>query len=102
MTLSPACQALRRRWFNDATQAAYADGIEPPIRDSGYRAVRIEKKEHNNKIDDEIIAAIWRSKCLVADFTCEEKVRGGVYFEAGFAMGFRDSRHMGCCKGVSW
>lgn len=25
---------------------------------------------------------------MVADFTCEkEKVRGGVYFEAGFAMG---------------
>jgi nucleoside 2-deoxyribosyltransferase len=50
--------------------------------------VRIDKKEHSNKIDDEIIAEIRRSKFLVADFTCEkEKVRGGVYFEAGFAMG---------------
>jgi nucleoside 2-deoxyribosyltransferase len=48
----------------------------------------LDKKEHNNKIDDEIIAEILRSKFLVADFTCEkEKVRGGVYFEAGFAMG---------------
>ena len=43
--------------------------------------------ENTNKIDDEIIAEIRRSKFLVADFTCEPgKVRGGVYFEAGFAM----------------
>jgi nucleoside 2-deoxyribosyltransferase len=39
-------------------------------------------------VDDEIIAEIRRSRFLVADFTCEpEKVRGGVYFETGFAMG---------------
>jgi len=40
--------------------------------------------EHINKIDDEIISQIRRSKFLVADFTGH---RGGVYFEAGFAMG---------------
>jgi hypothetical protein len=81
-------QVFVAMWFNDVTQAAYADGIEPAISASGYRAVRIDKKEHNNKIDDEIVAEIRRSKFLVADFTCEkEKVRGGVYFEAGLAMG---------------
>jgi hypothetical protein len=81
-------QVFVAMWFNDTTQAAYTSGIEPAIVDSGYRSVRIDKKEHNNKIDDEIIAEIRRSKFLVADFTCEkEKVRGGVYFEAGFAMG---------------
>jgi hypothetical protein len=43
---------------------------------------------HLNKVDDEIIAEIRRSRFLVADVTCEPgKVRGGVYFEAGFAMG---------------
>jgi hypothetical protein len=86
--LPDTTQAFVAMWFNDATQAAYADGIEPAITDIGYRPVRIDKKEHNNKIDDEIIAEIRRSKFLVADFTCEkEKVRGGVYFEAGFAIG---------------
>jgi hypothetical protein len=86
--LPSTSQVFVAMWFSDATQTAYADGIEPAIRDSGYRAVRIDKKEHNNKIDDEIIAEIRRSKFLVADFTCEkEKVRGGVYFEAGFAQG---------------
>ncbi|RXH12347.1 hypothetical protein EAS56_17720 [Bradyrhizobium guangzhouense] len=86
--LPSTTQAFVAMWFNDATRAAFADGIEPAIKDAGYRAVRIDKKEHSNKIDDEIIAEIRRSKFIVADFTCEkEKVRGGVYFEAGFAMG---------------
>jgi nucleoside 2-deoxyribosyltransferase len=81
-------QAFVAMWFNDATTKAYEDGIAPAIRDAGYQPARIDQKEHSNKIDDEIVAEIRRSKFLVADFTCErEKVRGGVYFEAGFAMG---------------
>jgi nucleoside 2-deoxyribosyltransferase len=58
--------------------------IEKAIQISGYEALRIDRKEHNNKIDDEIVAGIRRSKFLVADFTGH---RGGVYFEAGFASG---------------
>lgn len=44
----------------------------------------IRKKEHGNKIDDEIIAEIRRSAFLVADFTGH---RQNVYFETGFAIG---------------
>ena len=81
-------QVFVAMWFNEQMNDAFVEGIEPAIRASGYRAVRIDKKEHNNKIDDEIIAEIRRSKFLVADFTCEPKnVRGGVYYEAGFAQG---------------
>jgi len=80
-------QAFVAMWFHQSTEAAYREGIEPAITDVGYKALRIDAKEHVNKIDDEIVAEIRRSKFLVADFTCEpEKARGGVYFEAGFAM----------------
>jgi nucleoside 2-deoxyribosyltransferase len=80
-------QAFVAMWFNEATQDAYDKGIAPAIRAAGYQSLRIDNKEHVNKIDDEIVAEIRRSRFLVADFTCEpEKVRGGVYFEAGFAM----------------
>ena len=86
--LPSTSQAFVAMWFNEATQVTYAEGIGPAIQDCGYRSVRIDQKEHSNKIDDEIIAEIRRSRFLVADFTCEkEKVRGGVYFEAGFALG---------------
>jgi hypothetical protein len=85
--LPSTTQAFVAMWFNPATDLAWNHGIEPAITDAGYRAVRIDRKEHNQKIDDEIIAEIKRSKFLVADFTCEPgKVRGGVYFEAGYAV----------------
>ena len=44
----------------------------------------MDNVEHNNRIDDEIIASIRKCKFLVADFSVNS---GGVYFEAGFAMG---------------
>lgn len=89
-------QAFVAMWFGAEMQDAYSQGFEPGIRDAGYQPMRIDRKEHNNKIDDEIIAEIRRSKFLVADFTCglaansappEAIARGGVYFEAGFARG---------------
>jgi nucleoside 2-deoxyribosyltransferase len=70
-------------WFDKSVDPAHA-AIEAGIRTSGYEPLRIDRKEHNNKIDDEIVAGIRRSKFLVADFTGH---RGGVYFETGFATG---------------
>jgi nucleoside 2-deoxyribosyltransferase len=83
-----SAQVFVAMWFNKITDEAYINGIEPALSATGYRAIRIDKKEHNKKIDDEIIAEIRRSRFLIADFTCEPKnVRGGVYYEAGFAQG---------------
>lgn len=70
-------------WFNEEIKPAWT-AIDAGTRAAGYRPLRIDQKQHNNKIDDEIIAAIRRSKFLVADCTAH---RNGVYFEAGFAMG---------------
>lgn len=58
--------------------------IEPAIRNAGYDPKRIDQHEHVNRIDDEIVAMIRRSRFVVADFTGQ---RGGVYFESGFALG---------------
>ena len=62
----------------------FINAIEPGVRAAGYEALRIDRTEHNNCIDDEIIAAIRQTKSLIADFTNN---RGGVYYEAGFAKG---------------
>jgi nucleoside 2-deoxyribosyltransferase len=64
--------------------AAYEKGIAPALEQAGYQPTRIDLQEHNDKIDDRIIAEIRRCGLLIADFTGQ---RGGVYFEAGFAMG---------------
>ncbi len=81
-------QAFVAMWFDDSMKAAYEEGIAPAIREAGYEPMRIDRKHHNNKIDDEIIAEIRRSRFLVADFTQGRTgARGGVYYEAGFAHG---------------
>ena len=78
-------QAFVAMWFDPEMDPAWLNGFKPGIEDSEvFVALRIDKKEHNNKIDDEIIAEIRRSGLVVADFTGD---RGGVYFEAGFAQG---------------
>lgn len=89
-------QAFVAMWFSDEMTSAYDQGIVPAIQAAGYKPMRIDRKEHNNKIDDEIIAEIRRSRFVVADFTCgmmrnnggmTAVPRGGVYYEAGFAQG---------------
>jgi nucleoside 2-deoxyribosyltransferase len=75
-------------WFGESMQQVYEDAIDPGIRQAGYIPIRIDGKEHNNKIDDEIVAEIQRAKFVVADFTHGKGgMRGGVYYEAGFARG---------------
>lgn len=71
-------------WFSDDTRAAYDKGIEPAVSEAGFTPIRIDRKEHNNEIPDEIIAEIRNAQFMVADFTGQ---RPGVYYEAGFAMG---------------
>jgi hypothetical protein len=70
--------------FRPEFSELYEQGISEGIRLAGYEPLRIDRTEHNNRIDDEIIASIKRSRFLVADFTAQ---RGGIYFEAGYALG---------------
>lgn len=92
----PSVRGFVAMWFDKSMESAYQDGVEPAIRAAGYEPVRIDQKEHVNKIDDEIIAEIRRSRFVVADFTCgisrldkrdTAVPRGGVYYEAGFTQG---------------
>lgn len=81
-------QAFVAMWFDDQMTDVYVDGIQRAIEGAGYKSMVINGKEHNNKIDDEIVAEIRRSRFVIADFTSEpNKPRGGVYYEAGFAQG---------------
>ncbi len=77
-------QAFVAMWFDPSVSDAWTDGIRLGLEDAGYTAVRLDAVEHNEKIDDRIIAEIRRSGLLVADLTGG---RANVYFEAGFAMG---------------
>jgi hypothetical protein len=100
-TSGSSSQAFVAMWFSPELDVVYEKGFYAAIEDAGYAPMRIDRAEHNNKIDDEIIAEIRRSRFVVADFTSEiverknsegqtikdTHARGGVYFEAGFARG---------------
>ncbi len=81
-------------WFDSQMDAAWSQGIEPAIQEVGLRPLRIEKKQHVNRIDDEIIVEIRKSRAVVADVTGQ---RQGVYFEAGFALGL-GLQVIWCCR----
>ncbi len=81
-------QAFVAMWFDPQMDDAYEEGIKLAIKDAGYKPQRIDHKPDVNKIDDEIIAEIRKSRFIVADFTQgDDGARGGVYYEAGFALG---------------
>ena len=71
-------------WFHEDLKSAYENGFQVGILNAGYDPVRVDRVEHTNIINDEMIAQIRSASFVVADFTGH---RGGVYFEAGFALG---------------
>ncbi len=77
-------RAFVAMWFDSSRDPIYVEAIEPAIREAGYDALRIDKAQFVNRIDDEIIGQIRRARFMVADFTGQ---RAGVYFEAGMMLG---------------
>ncbi len=88
-------QCFVAMWFVENMNKIYDEIIAKAILDAGYRPHRVDKREHVEQIDDEIIAQIKRSRFIVADFTGH---RGGVYYEAGFAKGLGLDVIWTCCK----
>ena len=81
-------QGFVAMWFESELDQAFEAGLSKGIEDAGYRVCRVDRSHHNDKICDKIVAEIKRSMFVVADFTHGANgARGGVYFEAGYAMG---------------
>lgn len=70
--------------FSEEMKSVYDTTISKGIESAGYKPHLVSGREHNGKIDDEIIAQIRRSRFVLADFTGH---RARVYYEAGFAQG---------------
>ena len=79
-------------WFDSSLDELFEHIKAEVKKELDLSVVRIDRQEHNNKIDDEIIAHLKSCRFVVADFTCSDDGkthRGGVYFEAGFAQGLQ-------------
>ncbi|WP_276979336.1 hypothetical protein [Flavobacterium filum] len=98
-------QCFVAMWFSDEMNKVYSDYFVPAIEaktldgqnitdEKSYKSIKIDMKDFNDEIVDEIISEIRKSKFIVADFTGN---RGGVYYEAGFAKGL-GLEVIFCCK----
>ncbi len=70
--------------FAEQMNDTYDNAIAPAVGMAGYKPIRVDRTEHVNRIDDEIIGKIKTSRFMVADFTGQ---RQGVYFESGMMLG---------------
>lgn len=70
-------------WFDPVMDNAYK-AIAKALNNTGFKDVRIDRKQHNNEITSEITYEIRRSRFVIAEVTGQ---RHGVYFEAGYAIG---------------
>jgi len=78
-------QAFVAMSFAPELDDVFDHGLKPGIESSSYyKAFRVDREQHNGKIDDKIVGEIRASGLVVADFTLN---RAGVYYEAGYAQG---------------
>jgi hypothetical protein len=73
-------------WFDPSMEEPRQRGLIAGIRAAGFREFVIDQHLSNDEIVDEILAAIRRSRFVVAEYTGN---RHNVYYEAGFAHGLR-------------
>jgi nucleoside 2-deoxyribosyltransferase len=73
--------AFQEDMFNIAENA-----IKPALNKCGFKHIMVsdEHIDSDKTINDAILAGIKKAKFIIADFTYH---RGGVYFEAGYALG---------------
>lgn len=82
-------------WFSDDMRNVRFK-IEQAIYVCGYQPIMIDVKEHNGQIVPEIFREIEESEFVVADLTGQ---RGGVYYEAGYAVAKEKQVILSCKEG---
>lgn len=74
-------------WFDkdmECVRESIRNAVQNAIHPNRFKALFINELHYNDDITDKIIAEIRRSKFVIAEFS---GMRGGVYYEAGFARG---------------
>ena len=62
----------------------WTQGLSAGIQSAGYTAVRIDSREHLNKVTDELVVDLRRTSIAVIDLTGQTPL---AFFEAGLALG---------------
>jgi hypothetical protein len=82
--------------FSKELDPFFEQVLVPAIEAARYAPLRVDRKDHGDRIDDYIEFQIKNSRFMVADFTKNNK---NVYFEAGYALGMDIPVIWTCKKG---
>lgn len=77
-------------WFDKKMEEYYLEGYKLVAQDNNYSCNRIDEKQYDGSIIEQIKTEISNSAILIADLTGN---RGGVYYEAGIAKGLSMCGH---------
>lgn len=104
-------KAFLAMWFSkeDKQLGKLRDAVKKAVKQAGYICEVVDEIHHNDYIMDKVLNLIKDSRFVIADFTSapediEDKgkipggVRGGVYYEAGFAKGLGRPVIVSCRK----
>ncbi len=78
--------------------ALWTQGLSAGLTAAGYTAVRLDGKEHANRITDDLVVSLRRSAVVVADLTGQSPL---AYFQAGVALGLGKPLFWTCEEGES-
>ena len=70
-------QAFVAMSFNKSMDTAFVDGMKKLEADTGFRMFRIDRSEYNEKICDQILVEVRKSRFVISEVT---EHRQGVYF----------------------
>jgi hypothetical protein len=90
-------QCFVAMWFHDRMFEIFDNHISKALKAEGFKPYLVSRDPHDERIDNRILAQIRKSRFMIADFT---GLRGGVYYEAGFAEGLGIPVMWSCNK--SW
>ena len=77
-------------WFDEKMDEYYLNGYKVVSHNNNYSCSRIDEKQYDGSIIEQIKTEISNSAILIADLTGN---RGGVYYEAGIAKGLSMCGH---------
>lgn len=70
--------------IENENDAIWTQGFSAALQKAGYKAVRLDSREHANRINDEMVVGVRNARIIVADLTGQSPV---AYFLAGLAAG---------------
>lgn len=98
--------AFLAMWFGVKGSDVYRDAVSKAVESAGYHLQVVDKENYNGFIMDKVVNLINDSAFVIADISASSEiaegdeikngVRGGVYWEAGYASGQRKQVILTC------